>query len=178
MVFELRVRLLESSRFGIPLVKLEEDLASPQEILQENLERLVRPLSVFFPTCPPLSWWISVLKRPGNPLAMTDTSAFLKVAIVDPVTNELSIRAQAAKATKSAAARYNVTDPNREITHYPVSSREHLRGGLGLRSLAMVCEEVNIQSKEEGRSWSGSATMTMNTPGSRSIRREGIRLLT
>ncbi|GKA76618.1 hypothetical protein Tco_0783079 [Tanacetum coccineum] len=37
---KLRVRLLELSRFGIPLVKPEEDLASPREILQENLRRL------------------------------------------------------------------------------------------------------------------------------------------
>ncbi|GKE97215.1 hypothetical protein Tco_1582070, partial [Tanacetum coccineum] len=32
-VLELWVRLLESSQSGIPLVELEEDLASPQETL-------------------------------------------------------------------------------------------------------------------------------------------------
>ncbi|GKF72687.1 hypothetical protein Tco_0208801, partial [Tanacetum coccineum] len=63
-VLELRVWLLELSRFRIPLVEPEEDLASLREILQENLEQLERPLFAFLPTCPPLSWRISVPKRP------------------------------------------------------------------------------------------------------------------
>ncbi|GKE70287.1 hypothetical protein Tco_1528359 [Tanacetum coccineum] len=49
----------------------ETYLASPRETLLENLGRLVRPLSVSFPTCPPLSWRISVLKRPGIPWPCT-----------------------------------------------------------------------------------------------------------
>nr|GFB09873.1 hypothetical protein [Tanacetum cinerariifolium] len=40
MVLELRGRLLELSRSGIPLVKLEEDPASPWERLQVPLEML------------------------------------------------------------------------------------------------------------------------------------------
>ncbi|GKF99366.1 hypothetical protein Tco_0298149, partial [Tanacetum coccineum] len=36
-VLELRVRVLELSRSGIPLVELGEDPASPRETLQENL---------------------------------------------------------------------------------------------------------------------------------------------
>ncbi|GKE93394.1 hypothetical protein Tco_1574489 [Tanacetum coccineum] len=43
MVLELRARLLDLSRSGIPLVELEEDPASPQETIQENLGRLVHP---------------------------------------------------------------------------------------------------------------------------------------
>ncbi|GKG16697.1 hypothetical protein Tco_0361654, partial [Tanacetum coccineum] len=42
-VLELRARLLELSRSGIPLVEPEEDPASPQETLLENLGRLISP---------------------------------------------------------------------------------------------------------------------------------------
>ncbi|GKG18246.1 hypothetical protein Tco_0372544, partial [Tanacetum coccineum] len=40
---DLRVQHQVPNRFGIPLVESEEDLASPQERLQENLELLVHP---------------------------------------------------------------------------------------------------------------------------------------
>ncbi|GKG57397.1 hypothetical protein Tco_0584823, partial [Tanacetum coccineum] len=43
MMLELRARLLELSRSGIPLVEPEEDPAIPRETLPINLGRLVRP---------------------------------------------------------------------------------------------------------------------------------------
>nr|GFC79436.1 hypothetical protein [Tanacetum cinerariifolium] len=62
-VLELQGRLLELSRSGIPLVEPEEDPTSPQETLQENLGRLVRPQDAFLSPCLPLSWRIFVPKR-------------------------------------------------------------------------------------------------------------------
>nr|GEW11538.1 reverse transcriptase domain-containing protein [Tanacetum cinerariifolium] len=42
------------NQFKIPLVESKEDLASPQEILQENFELWVRPQVASSPTCHPL----------------------------------------------------------------------------------------------------------------------------